>query len=228
VSAADDVAESEAQDVDKEAPVTDPLAVVEEPRADGADVPDTDLYASYARQLQRRATLETLLDKERSARAAERRELVTGLLDVCDALDEVLTRQLPADAVMGASRGLERLRENIEATQRLLLQKMRRAGVERMTLGAISDAERCDVVDTEDDPRRPEGTIVRVVAAGYWLGDDVLRPAKVVVSRQPAEVPADITDDTTTEFPSGIPSGIPCEIPADIPDGSPADAPEEG
>ncbi|MCF2531403.1 nucleotide exchange factor GrpE [Yinghuangia soli] len=190
--------------------MTDPLAVVEEPRAGGADVPDTDLYAAYARQLQRRATVETLLDKERSARAGERRELVTGLLDVCDALDEVLTRQLPADAVMGSSRGLERLRENIEATQRLLLQRMRRAGVERMALGAISDAERCDVVDTEDDPRRPEGTILRVVAAGYWLGDDVLRPAKVVVSRQPLE-----TD-------------LPTDLSAEIPDGSPADAPEEG
>jgi molecular chaperone GrpE len=61
-----------------------------------------------------------------------------------------------------------------------------RQGVERMgAAGEQFDPALHEAVGVRDVESVPDRTIVEVVRAGYRLGDRVLRPAQVIVSRRP-------------------------------------------
>lgn len=175
--------------------MSDPFRIDEQPVPVGGEPPGVDLYDAFARLMERRATLESLLVQERDRIGAERRELALGLLDVCDALDQVLLRQLPRE-LSGVSAAVDKLRDNLEATQRLMQRNLGRLGVTRMRRSNVADPERCDIVAVEDRAGLPEDTILAEVTAGYWQDGAVLRRARVVVSRLP---------DTPPEAP-GVPA----------------------
>jgi molecular chaperone GrpE len=54
------------------------------------------------------------------------------------------------------------------------------------------------------DPALPAGTVAQVVQAGYMIGDRMLRPALVAVSRGgPKAAPDPSANDNTDADPSG-------------------------
>ena len=60
------------------------------------------------------------------------------------------------------------------------------------SVGKAFDPQLHDAVSNEASETVPEGTVIREWAAGFKLGDKILRPAKVVVSSgKPAEPAAD-------------------------------------
>jgi molecular chaperone GrpE len=53
--------------------------------------------------------------------------------------------------------------------------------------GATFDPELHEAVGVRDTDEAPRNTVVDVVRAGYRVGDRVLRPARVIVSKRPAD-----------------------------------------
>jgi molecular chaperone GrpE len=61
-----------------------------------------------------------------------------------------------------------------------------RNGVERIgRAGEPFDPERHDAVGVNEDAEAPDRTVLAVVRSGFAIGDRVLRPAQVIVSRRP-------------------------------------------
>jgi molecular chaperone GrpE len=78
--------------------------------------------------------------------------------------------------------------EGVVATQRQLLDALREAGAEPVAaVGRAFDPRVHEAVETvASDDLRP-GTIVREVRRGWRLGNELLRPAQVVVAAAPPE-----------------------------------------
>jgi molecular chaperone GrpE len=103
-----------------------------------------------------------------------RRTLLVELLDVLDNLDRALAAGT-ADAG-GLLRGVELVRNQF-------LAKLDAFGVRRVeAVGRPFDAASHEAIGTApvDDPAR-EGTVIAVVKEGYVIGDELLRPASVIV-----------------------------------------------
>lgn len=79
--------------------------------------------------------------------------------------------------------GREFLR-NVEATQRAFLDTLRRYQVEQIAaLGARFDPELHEAVGQIHQDDVPPDTVVQVVQSGYREGERLLRPARVMISR---------------------------------------------
>jgi|SRR5437867_1483463 len=108
-----------------------------------------------------------------------RRAIVTDLLEVLDNLDRAIDAardgDAPADALL---RGVELVRDQF-------LSKLEMLGVHRIdALGQFFDAATHEAVTMTPvtDPDQ-DGRVVSVTREGYTIGDDLLRPAGVVVGR---------------------------------------------
>jgi molecular chaperone GrpE len=67
------------------------------------------------------------------------------------------------------------------------MQTLERFGVRRIdALGQRFDPHLHEAVMEVEDPSRPPGTVTQVLEDGYMIHDRLLRPARVVVSRQPS------------------------------------------
>ena len=108
-----------------------------------------------------------------------RREILSDLLEVLDNLDRAI------DAA-GKTASAETLLQGVEMVRRQFLSKLEALGVRRIdSEGAHFDPLRHEAVSTvpaasADD----DGRVIGVVRHGYTIGDDVLRPAAVAVSKK--------------------------------------------
>lgn len=119
------------------------------------------------------------------AREVERgkRAVLVELLDVLDNLDRALAAARPAPGTADAP---ETLTRGVELVRDQFLAKLAGFGVTRVdTLGQGFDATRHEAVTTTpvDDPAQ-DGAVVAVMKEGYAIGDDILRPAAVVVGKK--------------------------------------------
>jgi molecular chaperone GrpE len=106
----------------------------------------------------------------------ERQRLLRGYLGVIDDLDRALSVTEGGDA---------RLRQGIELTRRGALQFLQREGVEKVEAqDQAFDPAWHEAVATvgRNGMTRNRDTVVQVVESGYRLGDQLLRPARVVVA----------------------------------------------
>jgi molecular chaperone GrpE len=163
---------SRESDVGGEAP-TQEAPAIEELEADLARTEDR-----YKRAL---ADLDNY--RKRSAREVDRRVLESRealLRDWLEALDSV-ERALRMEPENPLFEGLRAVLEQMEAI-------LDRQGVKRIdAVGERFDPERHEAVGVRETGEVPDRTIVEVARSGYELGDRVLRPAQVVVSREPAD-----------------------------------------
>jgi molecular chaperone GrpE len=126
--------------------------------------------------------------KERLSKEAAReieqhkRDLARDFIEVLDDLDRAV--QAPQGSA-GASTVADGVREGVELVRKNFRSKLAQLGVERdPALGMDFDPARHEAVSVLPvrDPAK-DGMIVDVVREGYRMGDDVLRPALVVVAR---------------------------------------------
>ena len=83
-----------------------------------------------------------------------------------------------------ADSGLKALLDGVELTERELLNALEKHGVKRIEpLGQKFDPNRHQAMYEIEDLSVPSGTVVQVVQAGYLIGERVLRPALVAVSK---------------------------------------------
>ena len=120
------------------------------------------------------------LDQAKAVRAGE----AAILLEVLPALDN-FSRALAAAA--GTS-DVEALVSGIRMIHDQLLEALGRKGVRPIAaMGEPFDPTYHDAVGKLETTAAPEGTVAVEIQKGYMLGDQVLRPARVMVAAPPAE-----------------------------------------
>jgi molecular chaperone GrpE len=118
------------------------------------------------------------------------------VLDIADNLQRALDA-LPADVRANADQGLKALIEGVELTERSLLNTLEKNGVKKFDpAGQKFDPNFQQAMYEVPDASVPSGTVVQVVQTGYMIGERVLRPALVGVSKGGAKVaPAAANDE---------------------------------
>jgi molecular chaperone GrpE len=138
--------------------------------------------------------LRALADAENTRRRAERNveearkysiaEFARELLVVADNLQRAL------EAVGNKNTGSEQdktLLEGVLSTQRLLINVFERFGVRKIdALGKPFDPAFHEAILQVEDPSRSDGTVARVIEDGYLIYDRLLRPARVIVVKNPS------------------------------------------
>jgi molecular chaperone GrpE len=105
------------------------------------------------------------------------------VLDIADNLQRALDA-VPADTRAAADPVLKALIEGVELTERSLLNTLEKNGVRKFDpSGEKFDPNFQQAMYEVPDPSVPAGTVVQVVQAGYMIGERVLRPALVAVSK---------------------------------------------
>ncbi len=143
------------------------------------DLAETERRLSDALLRQRELVTEQELARLRVEREARREiarskgQLIAEILPVLDDLDRAIAA---ADGEPGA------LRRGVELVRASFLDRLRALGVERDDpTGSQFDPSRHDAVSVA--PGAVTGSVLATVSPGYSLGDEVLRPARVVVAR---------------------------------------------
>ena len=122
-------------------------------------------------------------DVESASRYAVER-FAADLLDVRDSLELGLQAGVVADPA--------RLVEGMEATLRLVNRAFEKAGVSVVDpLGQTFNPELHEAMATQPSSEHPAGTVLAVVQKGYVLNGRLLRPARVLVAREPDAAAAD-------------------------------------
>jgi molecular chaperone GrpE len=112
------------------------------------------------------------------------------ILDIADNLQRALDA-VPADTRASADPGLKSLIEGVELTERSLLNTLEKNGVKKFDpSGGKFDPNFQQAMYEVPDASVPAGTVVQVVQAGFTIGERVLRPALVAVSKGGAKATA--------------------------------------
>lgn len=91
---------------------------------------------------------------------------------------------IPADALAAEEAGLKALVEGVEMTERSMLSALERHGVQKLDpIGEKFDPNFHQAMFEVPNAEVPNGTVLQVVQDGYKIGDRVLRPAMVGVSK---------------------------------------------
>ncbi|CCD98001.1 nucleotide exchange factor GrpE [Bradyrhizobium sp. STM 3809] len=175
------------------------------------DDPETGSAEAYAKEAAeaRDKMLRTLAEMEnlrkRTARevADARMYGITGfardVLDIADNLQRALDA-VPAETRANADAGLKSLIEGVELTERSLLNTLEKNGVKKFDpTGQKFDPNFQQAMYEVPDASVPSGTVVQVVQAGFMIGERVLRPALVGVSKGGAKAaPASGNDQSNS------------------------------
>jgi molecular chaperone GrpE len=127
----------------------------------------------------RRRTARELQD----ARAYAMANFARDMLSVSDNLRRALDA-IPEEAKAAGDAGFKALIEGVEITERAMLGALERHGVKKLTPeGEKFDPNFHQAMFEVPNPDLPANTVVQVVQPGYSIGERVLRPAMVGVSK---------------------------------------------
>jgi molecular chaperone GrpE len=116
----------------------------------------------------------TARETERSA-AAQKEAFIRDLLPVIDNLERALGSDISTSPAQ--------LRQGVRLTLQQLTQLLRLHGVEpEECLGLPFDPQYHEAVSVRHDPSQPDQVILETFQRGYRRGNEVFRPAKVVVN----------------------------------------------
>jgi molecular chaperone GrpE len=116
----------------------------------------------------------TTQETERRA-AAQKEAFIRELLPVIDNLERALGAE--------ASSSTEQLRQGVQITLQQLYQLLRRHEIEpEESLGRPFDPHHHEAVMIRHDPSQPDHIVLETLERGYRRGDEIFRPAKVVVN----------------------------------------------
>lgn len=148
------------------------LRELEEARREAAEAQDRFLRARADMENFRKRIERTYADRTHAAK----KDLLQKLLGVKDNLERAV--QFGTGAQSG-----EGVLEGVKLTQYQLEQILQSEGVQSIdVMGKAFDPQFEEAVHSVNDPSVPDHTVVQVVRAGYTFGEEVLRPAQVIVS----------------------------------------------
>ena len=143
------------------------------------ELKDRALRAAAEMENLRRRTARELQD----ARAYAMANFARDMLSVSDNLRRALDA-IPEEAKAAGDAGFTALIEGVELTERSMLGALERHGVKKLTPeGEKFDPNFHQAMFEVPNPDIPANTVVQVVQPGYSIGERVLRPAMVGVSK---------------------------------------------
>jgi molecular chaperone GrpE len=164
--------------------------------AAAAPKPSTSLDRELADMKDR--LLRTLADMENMRKRTEREvadarvygisNFARDILGVADNMHRAM-QALDDELRAKADEATKALLEGVELTERELMNVLEKNGVKRIEpLNQKFDPNRHQAMFEVEDASVPSGTVVQVMQAGYLIGERVLRPALVAVSKGGAKV----------------------------------------
>ena len=166
----------------------DPVDVL---RAENADLRDKYLRLAAEMDNLRRRTERDVKDAKSYSVAGFARDMLAVSDNLRRALDAI-----PADAQAAGDAGLKALAEGVEMTERSMLAALERHGVRKLEpVGERFDPNFHQAMFEVPNAEVASNTVVQVVQAGYVIGERVLRPAMVGVSKGGPKVPAGEAND---------------------------------
>jgi molecular chaperone GrpE len=179
---------------DAEPVVSKPYIMPDDPEEGSVEALAREAAESRDKMLRTLAEMENLRKRTTREVADARTYAISGfardVLDIADNLQRALDA-VPAEAKAAADPGLKALIEGVELTERSLLNTLEKNGVRKFDpSGEKFDPNFQQAMYEVPDASVPAGTVVQVVQAGYMIGDRVLRPALVAVSKGGAKAGA--------------------------------------
>lgn len=157
----------------------DPFAVLQKLQQENTELKDKVLRTLAEMENLRRRTEREVAD----ARLYGVTSFARDMLPFADNLRRIIDN-IPVELRESAGGAVATLVEGLELTEREFLAGLARHGVKRLApQGNKFDPNRHEALFEIADDRVPSGTVVQVVEDGYVIGERVLRPAKVGVSR---------------------------------------------
>jgi len=158
------------------APELDP---VEQLKAENTELKDKYLRLAAEMDNLRRRTEREVKDAKTYSAASFAREM----LSVSDNLRRAI-EAIPAEARAGGDAGFLTLVEGVEMTERSMHAALERHGVRKIEPhGQKFDPNFHQAMFEVPHPEHPANTVIQVVQDGFVIGDRVLRPAMVGVSK---------------------------------------------
>ncbi|MGO9133123.1 MAG: nucleotide exchange factor GrpE [Methylovirgula sp.] len=153
----------------------DPFAVLQKLQAENTDLKDRMLRTLADMENLRRRTEKEVADAKLYGVTSFARDMLTFGDNVRRIIDNI-----PAELRQSAASVVE----GLELTERDFLSRLARHGVKKLEpQGLKFDPNKHEALFEVPDESVPNGTVVQVVEDGYAIGDRVLRPAKVGISR---------------------------------------------
>jgi molecular chaperone GrpE len=182
--------ETAAQDNEAQASkpqVSKPYIMPDDPEEGSVEALAKELVEAKDRTLRTLAEMENLRKRTTREIADARTYGITAfardVLDIADNLQRALDA-VPAEAKAAADPGLKALIEGVELTERSLLNTLEKNGVKKFDpTGERFDPNFQQAMYEVPDASVPAGTVVQVVQTGYKIGERILRPALVGVSK---------------------------------------------
>ncbi|WP_439614881.1 nucleotide exchange factor GrpE [Shinella sp.] len=161
----------------------DPVDVL---RTENADLRDRYLRLAAEMDNLRRRTERDVKDAKSYSVAGFARDMLAVSDNLRRALDAI-----PADALESGDAGFKALVEGVEMTERSMLSALERHGVRKLEpVGEKFDPNFHQAMFEVPNPEIANNTVVQVVQAGFVIGERVLRPAMVGVSKGGPKAPA--------------------------------------
>jgi molecular chaperone GrpE len=158
------------------APQVDPVAVLAK---EAADLKDRLLRTLAEMENLRRRTEREVAD----ARTYAVTNFARDVLGVADNMERAM-QALDDEIREKADAGVKALLDGVELTERELIKVMEKHGIKRLDpKGEKFDPNFHQAMFEMPDPTVPSGMVAQVVQPGYKIGDRVLRPALVGVSK---------------------------------------------
>src|SRR6201995_3975851 len=176
--------ETAAQD---EPVVSKPYVMPDDPEEGSVEALAKEAADSRDKMLRTLAEMENLRQRTRREVADSKTYGITGfardILDIADNLQRAMDA-LPVEAKETADAGIKAFMEGVELTERSLLNTLEKNGVKKFDpQGQKFDPNFQQAMYEVPDASVPSGTVVQVVQAGFMIGERVLRPALVGVSK---------------------------------------------
>ena len=167
--------------------VSKPYIMPDDPEEGSVELLVKEATESRDKMLRTLAEMENLRKRTAKEVADARVYGITGfardILDIADNLQRALDA-IPAEAKETADPGLKAFIEGVELTERSLLNTLEKNGVKKFEpSGEKFDPNFQQAMYEVPDPSVPSGMVVQVVQAGFMIGERVLRPALVGVSK---------------------------------------------
>ncbi|WP_026607506.1 nucleotide exchange factor GrpE [Methylocapsa acidiphila] len=157
----------------------DPFVVLENLQLENTDLKDKLLRTLAEMENLRRRTEREVADAKTYGVTSFARDMLTFADNLRRAIDGV-----PAELRASAEGAVRILIDGIELTERDFASRLEKHGVKKVDpKGLKFDPNTQEALFEVPDESVPSGTVVQVVESGYAIGDRVLRPAKVGISR---------------------------------------------
>lgn len=173
---------AEPEDIENNATPAEPEGAPADPAAaltaENAELKDRMLRLAAEMENLRRRTSRDVHDARAYAIANFARDMLTVADNLKRALDAVPAEAVATDPAVAA------LAEGVDLTQRSLVATLERHGVKKLTpLGERFDPNFHQAMFEAPDESKPANTVIHVAQDGYVIGERMLRPAMVGVSK---------------------------------------------